>query len=196
MIVSQQKKNIEYLIIDKRSGGGFADLADSLLSYLTDRPYHPIEKKAVKISFANEDYISENKSKGIIKDGYLILEYPMNQPVKRQNMFRGKTYVLVNHGSSSAATYFASAVKCNELGILVGEEAPQPLISNGDLIRFRLPNTKLMCYSSMSTYYFPCAENRDDSVIPDFEVKYSVEDLLNGQDRCLEYTLDLIDKEE
>ena len=40
-----QQNQIDYLIIDKRSGGGFSFLVDSLLSYLTDKPYQRIEKR-------------------------------------------------------------------------------------------------------------------------------------------------------
>ena len=101
----------------------------------------------------------------------------------------------MDHKTSSAATYFVSAIKCNKIAILVGEEATQPLISNGDVHGFSLPNTKMKCYSSMSTYYFPCSENRNDSVKPDYEVKFTIEDLLNNRDKCLEYTLELIDRD-
>lgn len=190
-----QQDKIEYLIIDKRSGGGFTSLVDSLLSYLTDKPYKQFKKKVVKVSSASEDYVNENKSNGIIKDGYLVIEYPSIIPVQRKNMFKGKTYILMNHETYSAAVYFVSAIKCNEIAILVGEEAAQPLISNGDLHSFILPNTKMKCYSSMSTYYFPCAENRNDSVKPDYSVDLTIEDILNDTDKYLEYVLELIDKD-
>jgi hypothetical protein len=58
---------IEYLIIDKRSGGGFTSLADSLLSYITDKPYKTFEKKAVKISSANQDYVNDNNTMELLK---------------------------------------------------------------------------------------------------------------------------------
>ncbi len=190
-----KQNKIEYLIIDKRSGGGFPSLVDSLLSYLTDKSYQQFEKKAVKISSANQDYINDNKSNGIIEDGYLVIDYQPVSPVKREKMFKGKTYILMNEKTSSAATYFVSAIKCNHIAILVGKEAAQPLISNGDVTKFRLPNTELACYSSMSTYYFPCAKNSDDSVQPDHEVKLTIEDLLNDTDKCLEYVLEIINVE-
>jgi len=190
-----QEEDIEYLIIDKRSGGGFTTLADSLLSYLTDKPYKQFEKKAVKISYANQDYVNENKSNGNIEDGYLTIEYSPVIPVKRKNMFKGKTFVLMGEETYSAATYFVSAIKCNNIATLVGQEAAQPLISNGDIHGFALPNTKMRCISSMSTYYFPCAENRNDSVKPDYEVNPNIEDLLNDTDKFLETVLEIINKD-
>ena len=192
--VLQQNKT-EYLIIDKRSGGGFQSLVDSLLSYLTEKSYQQIDKKAVKISPANQGYIKENKSKGVIEDGYLVINYEPVSPVKRENMFKGKIFMLINNKTSSAATYFAAAVKCNHIATLVGKEAAQPLIGNGDITKFRLPNTKLACYSSMSTYYLPGAENWNDSVKPDYEVTLNIEDLLNDTDKYMDCVLELINKD-
>lgn len=190
-----KEKNINHLIIDDRSGGGVTSLADSLISYLTDKPFKTVEKKAVKISPANTDYIHENKSGGTVQDGYLIMEYPPVEPVQRNNRFQGRVFVLINNRTYSTAAYFASVMKCNGIGKLVGEEAGQPLISNGDLTRFRLPNTGLACYTSMSTYYFPCAENGEDSVKPNFEVPLSIEEILNEKDQVLEFVLALIQKD-
>jgi len=47
----------------------------------------------------------------------------------------------------------------------------------------------------MSTYYLPCAENRNDAVKPDYEVKLNIEDLLNDTDKYLEYVLELTNGE-
>ena len=48
------EKQINYLIIDNLRGGGLTDLADSLMSYFTDKPYCMIEKKMTKISSLNK----------------------------------------------------------------------------------------------------------------------------------------------
>lgn len=190
-----QQNEVEYLIIDKRSGGGFSALVDSLLSYLTDKPYQQIMKKAVKISAANQGYVNENKANGIIKDGYLNIEYQPVSPINRKNMFEGKTFILMNEMTSSAATSFVATIKSNHIAVLVGKEAAQPLIGNGDMTKIRLPNTRLACYSSMSTYYLPGAENSNDSVLPDFEIEINADDMLSEKDKYIEYVLELIELE-
>lgn len=188
-----QHNKTEYLIIDKRSGGGFSSLVDSLLSFLTDKPYQQIVKKAVRISAANKGYVNENKSAGTIKDGYLTIAYRPVFPVKRENLFKGKTFILMNEKTSSAATYFVATIKSNHIAVLVGKEAAQPLIGNGDVTKIRLPNTKLACYSSMSTYYLPGAENRNDSVKPDYEIEINADELFSENDQYIEYVLELIE---
>jgi len=47
----------------------------------------------------------------------------------------------------------------------------------------------------MSTYYFTCAKNSDDSVKPDHEVKLPIENLLNDIDKYMEYAFELIDRD-
>ena len=52
-----------------------------------------------------------------------------------------------------------------------------PLISNGDITRIKLTHSGMNLYSSISVYHLPCAENEQDGVKPDIEVKMSLEDL-------------------
>ena len=101
----------------------------------------------------------------------------------------------MNEKTSSAATYFVATIKSNHIAVLVGKEAAQPLIGNGDVTKIRLPNTKLACYSSMSTYYLPGAENRNDSVKPDYEIEINAEEILSEKDKYIEYVLELIEIE-
>jgi hypothetical protein len=190
-----QQKEIDYLILDKRSGGGFTTLADSLLSYLTDQPYQPYIRKSVKISETNRDYVKDNKSKGVIENGYLNISYIPENPIPRVNRFKGNTYILMGHGSYSAATYFVSIIKSNNIAALVGKNSAQPLVSNGDLNRVKLPNTQMWCYSSMSTYHFSGSENGNILVTPDYCYIPDIEELLSGRDGCLEYAKRLIQAE-
>ena len=186
-----QDKQIKYLIIDNLKGGGMTDLADTLLTYFSKNPYCLYEKKMTKISPLTKDYIESKKAEGITRDGYFIQEFLPHKP--KPNNFSGTTYILTGTSSYSTATCFSAAAKCYQNAIIVGEESGQPLLSNGDLNRFKLPHTKLTCYTSLSQIYMPCNNNdREKGVIPDYVVSPSLNDLLNGNDYILEYTLKLI----
>ncbi len=185
------EKQIKYLIIDNLRGGGMTDLADTLISYFANRPYCIIEKKMTKISPLTENFIEGKESEGYVKDGYFIQEYLTHN--SRTNRFTGTTYILTGPLSYSTATCFAASAKCYHNAIIVGEETGQPLLSNGDLNRFTLTNTKLTCYTSLSKYYMPCNNNDIfNGVIPDYTVIPTLDDLLNDVDNALEYTLKLI----
>jgi hypothetical protein len=186
------EKNTKYLIIDDLIGGGMTDLADSLMAYLTNKPYCMFEKKMTKISPLTKDFIDGKQSEGYLKDGYFIQEFPNHSPV-RNNRFSGTTYILTGPLSYSTGTCFPASAKCYHSAFIVGEETGQPLLSNGDLNRFILANTQLTCFTSLSKIYMPC--NNNDSlkgVLPDYSVTPSLNDLLNDKDYTLEYALKLI----
>lgn len=186
------QKQIKYLIIDNLTGGGMTDLADSLMTYLTDKPYCMFEKKMTKISPLTKDFISGKKSEGYLKGDYFIQEFPTHTTV-RNNRFTGTTYILTGPLSYSTGTCFPASAKCYHSAFIVGEETGQPLLSNGDLNRFILTNTQLTCFTSLSKIFMPC--NNNDSikgVLPDYNVTPSLDDLLNDKDYTLEYALTLI----
>ena len=185
------EKQIKYLIIDNLRGGGMTDLADSLMAYFAANSYCMFTKKMTKICLLTKDFIESAKLNGYIEGSYFIQEFGTHNP--RMNRFKGITYILTGPLSYSTGTCFPAAAKCYQNAIIVGEETGQPLISNGDLNRFTLPNTKLTCYTSLARIYMPC--NNNDTVnglIPDYIVTPSLKDLLDDKDCALEYTLKLI----
>ena len=186
------EKEISHVIIDNLSGSGLTDLADSLMSYFTDKPYALMEKKKTKISPMSIELIEAHKAEGIIKDGYFIKEYPEHS-VDRKNRFAGKTYILTGPRSYSTGTCFPAAAKCYQSAFIVGEESGQPLLSNGDQNQILLPKTKMTCVTALSIVYMPCNNNdKISGVLTDFEITPTLDDLLNDREYTLEYTLKLI----
>lgn len=180
------------LIIDVRGGGGLTDYIDTLMGYLTDKPYCHLSEERIKVSSESRDYILSKKDSGEYLKDYFIIKYQKKKPVKRNFLFPGKLYLLIDVSSASCHTLFPAIIKYNRLGYLIGEEAGQPLISNGGLTKFTLPNTKLICFSAMSTYRMPCAINEFESVKPDFKVIKTVDALLNDKDVILNSAIEII----
>lgn len=189
---SISEKQINYLIIDNLSGGGLTDLGDSLMSYITDKPYGMLEKKMTKISSLTKEFIEDKKTEGYIQDGYFIQEYSKHSSV-RKDRFTGSTYILIGPLSYSTATSFSSAARCYQSAIMVGEETGQPLISNGDRNQFMLPETKMFCITALSKVYMPCHNNDEvNGVFPDYTLTPTIDELLMDKEYTLEYTLKLI----
>jgi len=187
-----QNRQIEHLIIDVTEGGGFSDLADSLFSYITENPYCKFKNKKIRISRKTNDFIDGLKEEGEQKGSYFVLSGKPEAPVKRSNRFSGKVYILTGPETYSTSTLFAAMAKCYSDAVIVGEETGMPLISNGDISREKLIHSGMNLYTSMSVYYLPCAENEQEGVKPDIEVKMTLEDLLNSKNSYLEYTIDSI----
>ena len=191
-VISQKK--INHLIIANLSGGGLTDLADSLMTYFTDKPYRLMEKKMTKISPLTKGLIEDKKSYGTIQDGYFIEEYP-KYSTARKDRFMGSTYILTGPLSYSTGTCFPAAAKYYKTALIVGEESGQPLLSNGDQNQFMLPGTKMVCITALSKVYMPGHNNdKVTGVLPDFEVNPTLGDLLNDKEYALQYTLKLIRK--
>lgn len=185
-------RDIDYLIIDNLRGGGFTDLADSLMSYFTDKHYRMIDNKLTKVSPFTTAFIEDKKTEGYFRNGYFVQDYPVHSE-NRKNQFSGSTYILTGPLSYSAATCFSAAAQCYGNAILVGEESGQPLLSNGDQNSFVLPNTQISCITALSIVGMPC--NNDDQlngVHPDYEIDPTLDDLLNDEAYQLKYILKLI----
>ncbi len=186
------EKQINYLIIDNLSGSGLTDLADSLMSYFTDKPYSMLEKQMTKISPLTKEFIEDKKSEGYNQDGYFIQEYSKHSS-DRKDRFTGSTYILTGPLSYSTATSFPAAAKCYQNAFMVGEETGQPLVSNGGQDKFMLPETKMFCITALSKVYMPCHNNDEvNGVFPDYTVTPTIDDLLMDKEYTLEYTLKLI----
>ena len=186
------EKKVKYLIIDNLRGGGITDIADTLMSYITYKPYCIFNKKVTKISPLTRDEAIYKEPKGSIKDNYIWQEFSTHT-IARNNRFTGITYILTGMKSYSTATFFSASAKCYGTAMIVGDESGQPLVSNGGLDKFVLPNTKLNCYTCLSIFYTPCNNNdTEKGVLPDYYVAPSLDDLLNDKDYVLEYTLNLI----
>jgi hypothetical protein len=187
-----QQRQVEHLILDITEGGGFTNLADSLISYITEKPYCNFETKKIRISRESEEYIRDLEEEGERKGEYFVLSKKPQAPASRSNRFEGDVYILTGPRAYSASTMFVATAKCYTDAVIVGEETGQPLISNADLSRHRLPNSGMYLYTSHSTYYLPCSWNRQEGVKPDIEVPMSLQDLLNDRNSYLEYTVGLL----
>jgi C-terminal processing protease CtpA/Prc len=191
-----KNQNIDNLIIDKTQGGGLSMLTDSLFCLITDTPFCDLEKKKIRISKETEEFIEEKLDDGEQQGEYFVISKKPQPPVYKSNRFAGNVYILAGPKAYSAATMFVAMAKCYSNSIIIGEETGQPLISNGDISRYKLPNSGMYIYTSLSIYYLPCAENKYDGVKPDYEIKLTHQDLLNDADKYLEFAIKLVKQKE
>ncbi len=120
------------------------------------------------------------------------------KPIK--NSFKGDIYVLTNGFTGSAAVKLASFFKYFKRGFILGEEGAGNLYTmNGlDFANIRLGdigielNIPLIKTSSGFDKIKDLPETR--GVIPDYEVKESIEDIITNNDKILNYCLELIEQ--
>lgn len=203
-----QVERVPALIIDiRKNGGGSGRLAQQLVSYLTDRPYKLIGAFYVKVTddlkalyaqgttHTDEDTrkIVMGNPAGTLVDGLRDSGPVVVTPPRREHRFRGAVYVLTANNTFSAAAMFASYVKCNQLGKLVGEEPGQATNFVADAVPFTMPNSGLSFGVSFSEIHMACEQGYYHGIRPDYPLSASPAGIAQGKDAVLDFAVGLID---
>ena len=221
----QKHKDKNYLVIDLRQNpGGDGRWGFFVLDHLMESPYMTGQRFDFRISreFAELNYYDRNMTyynKRIprllwwfpplrslhhsywmdrvcqAKIGEYAEEHESYQtPDPGKAKFKGKTYLLVSHFTNSAAVVFSAIFKSNKLGTIVGQETGGRETFTSDPISIQMPNSRLMASIPVAILALP-GNNPDRGVLPDVEVEYSLEDVMNYKDLDLEKVKGLIKKD-
>jgi hypothetical protein len=194
-----KEKKIEKLIIDLRNnGGGHSIIGAELMQYLFHQPFKEFDSIAFKVSreiaatgkidfyLRQEDQIIGTMYSRVI-DGYY---QPRYNPLR----FSGKSYLLINNGTFSSGTIFASAYQSFGGGTIIGEETGGLTVCFGDAHFFNLPNSKIKMMVSWKEFTNIGGVNNRSGVMPDYVISNTIEDDIHNRDRALAFTIDLIEK--
>lgn len=148
--------NIENVVVDLRyNGGGNSGVANEFITYLNVEEYDSWDS-GVRLGW----YL--HKSENVVYNNK-----------KKPQVFDGQLYVLTNIKTYSAAMDFAMLIADNDLGILVGEPSGNLPDSYGDILRFQMPNSKLMLGVSYKRWYRIDQSKSGQPILPDYEVSSS-----------------------
>lgn len=216
MFAEIEAKGSQDLIIDLRDNtGGYFDLGELLVSYLTDKPFRMTGSYINKYSkpiidywaerYKNEGYevvYSENGmridyTKG--EEHYVesVATYSEDDEAERrkfnvENSFKGNVYVLIGNKTYSSGVMLAALLKDYDLATFIGEETGGTAGGYTCVSNFNMPNTNLSY--SVSWQYFTRPSNVvcKRGVMPDIEVKEDLDHYFNDKDDVLEYAKEMI----
>jgi C-terminal processing protease CtpA/Prc len=195
------------LILDLRNnGGGEDELGKLLLSYLLDQPfkyYDDLVINARQYTFQKYTDHTEPLPANLLQaqpnGKYRMVKHPnwgTQQPSKPS--FHGKVLILINGGSFSTTSEFLSHAHFHKRATFIGEESGGGYYGNtsGPSLRLTLPHTKLQVGVPLMTYYMAVSgyEAKAHGVLPDYPVKYTIEELLAGKDKELALAFELARK--
>ena len=205
-----QKDSIENVIIDIRSnGGGSSQLGDALLNYITDKPYMQVSRMDIKISKQIKSFYKNFlpwyvrwlpvqyvhplgwKLWSTPEGGTAVFTSKPQKPGKNPLRFKGNVYVLIGPRTFSSAVMFAAVIKDYKIGTLIGEETGGLASHFGDVYPFILPNTQISAGVSHKYFLRPNGQDDGRGVLPDYEVKTELSDIISRKDTVLEFTKEL-----
>jgi len=204
-----EASGIEHLIIDMRgNGGGEPSVSVALFSHLLDKPftfYDAVYSDVRKIpnpKMYKEGAKAINLLGGLVlkenDEGTFDLKTDGLEPSKPVwPIYKKQLYVLTDGKSFSQTGETAGFFKSETNAIFVGEECGGSPVQNtsGVGLPLELPNSKNIVVIPLILWKMNVNfENTGRGVIPDHNVKPSIEDVLMNRDIVMDYTIDLIEK--
>lgn len=123
--------------------------------------------------------------------------YKTFKPAK-EHLYKGDFMVLIDGGSFSAASLYAAIIQNDNRATFFGEETGGAKdVNNAAIFYFpKLPNSR--CSFRIPRYRMDhqlTAENKGRGVMPDYEVKETVESFKKGEDLVLQKVMEVIGEE-
>jgi len=131
-------------------------------------------------------------SKGSIKTpGLFVYTDFTKSGINNSDYFKGKVIILVNETTQSSAEYHAMAYRTAPNATVIGSTTAG---ADGNVSSIRLPGGISTMISGIGVYYPDGRETQRIGIVPDIEVKPTIEGIKNGKDEVLEKAIEFIRK--
>ncbi len=178
------------LIIDLRNNHGGHDLVGmSVMSYLHDSVFYYYKSRTSLVKPIGKFEKTGNVYEIVGRNGWVGKVEPAQQ------IYRGNVYVLMNGYSVSATAEFIGHLKNSNRAIFIGEESGgNPVVfTGGQTLHVDLPHTHVTGIIPLHLNEMNVRlKNNGHGVMPDYEVKPDITEILQEKDKEMEFVLKLI----
>ncbi|MEG0926383.1 S41 family peptidase [Chryseobacterium sp.] len=205
--------NTKNLIIDLRNnGGGSADIASYLFSYLSGKPFYYLDYRGAKYNTVKEwkhyaqypDYIEEiDLSETKFKNGLHCYtetdgtdDWWFEKQQNKPNYYKGKISVLINGGCFSTTGHLLALMREYKIGSFFGEYSQGSNYSNAGGQAFILPYSKTLVWIPTFQYKMrtPNFQYDPKGIKPDVEIQIEPSDLKTKFDRPMDFLIKQIEQ--
>ncbi len=149
------------------------ELFNKLINYLS------IEKKT----------FSQLISPDLSYPGKYIWSKKLTIGKKNKNSYKGKVVILVNENTISHAEWTVMCLQTIDKAIVVGSQTAG---ADGNVTIFNFLDDHKTGFSGLGVFYPDGRETQRIGIVPDIEVKKTINGLIKGKDEVLEKALELI----
>ena len=200
-------KNIPNLVLDLRNNeGGEESYGVWLYQYLAQKPFRYYDHISVRqkkaYSFPARTPKLYQKLRWLLVrkrgDGYVFTKQRGLKTQKLQrDAFAGNLYILINGGSFSVTTEFAARAHADGRATFIGQETGGACEGNssGIFAITQLPNSRIDLGVPMFGFHManlPANLSKGQGIRPDHVVIPTIDDVLTGNDRAMQFTRQLI----
>ncbi|MEO7983580.1 MAG: S41 family peptidase [Bacteroidota bacterium] len=153
--------------------------------YPTDFPIYtiagkllPEKKEFTKVPQANLDY-----------PGAFVIDATLSAGWKNKDYYKGKLVILVDENTQSSAEFHSMAFRQTPGATVIGSTTAG---ADGDVSYFYLPGGIYTRFSGISILNPDGTETQRVGIIPDIELKSTIEGIKNGRDEWVEKAVELI----
>ncbi|MBI4749452.1 MAG: peptidase S41 [Acidobacteria bacterium] len=117
--------------------------------------------------------------------GNSVIFRPMLEEIKKRTAINqpGRLFAIIGRGTFSSGYLNALELRQQTKATIFGEPTGQKPNAFGEVKSFKLPNSGLEV--SYSTKYFKTSDKDEPSMLPDVDVRTSIDDFLNARDPIL-----------
>lgn len=112
---------------------------------------------------------------------------------RNRNYYKGKVIVLMNENTMSQAEYTCMAFKTLPDVTFIGSQTAG---ADGDVLPVTFPGGYSTYFSGLGVYYPDGTTTQRIGIIPDIEVKPTIEGIRSGKDEVFEKAMELINRDE
>ncbi|MBL7740441.1 MAG: hypothetical protein JNK14_14585 [Chitinophagaceae bacterium] len=188
-----KERNAAGVIIDlRKNGGGDSGLGDTLISYISGKPYRNTAGMKMRISQHSKALSEMRRASDPFKKwkNGKIYEYKVRSlvtPAANPLRYTGKVAVLIGPGTFSSANMLTNAIKDYQLAMLIGESTAEPGNDFGEIFSFMLPRTHIVATGAIKMFTRANGDEKDfGGIKPDMEVMNTFEDILQKKDKVLD----------